>query len=179
MDEAAWRRELEAARQEKDAYFRDEFIPSMGPETADFHGLEFYPPDPAYRVEARFEPGDGERLQLATSTGAMRTMLRYGRLVFTLDGQEQHLTAFRGLPGSPGTDSLFVPFRDATSGHETYGAGRYIDLHFHEGATTYVLDFNEAYNPLCAYSPHYSCPFPPPENHLRVPIRAGERYSEH
>jgi uncharacterized protein (DUF1684 family) len=177
MDEAAWRSELEAARQEKDVYFREEFIPSMGPEAAGFHGLEFYPPDPAYRVEARLEPGDGARLQLATSTGAMRTMLRYGRLVFTIDGQEQHLTAFRSVPGTPGSDDLFVPFRDSTSGHETYGAGRYLDLHFHEDADTYLLDFNDAYNPLCAYSPYFSCPYPPAENQLRVPIRAGERYS--
>src|SRR4051794_37643468 len=121
MDEATWRSAVEAARKEKDEYFRDEFIPSMGEQAADFHGLEFYPPDPAYRVEARLEPGDGSRLQLATSTGSMRTMLRYGRLVFTVDGEEQHLTAFRALPGSSGTDSLFVPFRDATSAHETYG----------------------------------------------------------
>lgn len=177
MDEAQWRAEVEAARHEKDAYFREEFIPAMGAGTTDFPGLEFYSPDPAYRLEARLEPGDGARLQLATSTGAVRPMLRVGRLVFTLDGQEQHLTAFRGLPGSGSTDDLFVPFRDATSGHDTYGAGRYLDLPFHEGATTVLLDFNAAYNPLCAYSPHFSCPYPPAENQLRVPIRAGERYS--
>jgi uncharacterized protein (DUF1684 family) len=70
-----------------------------------------------------------------------------------------------------------VPFRDATSGHDTYGAGRYLELPVHTGADTYLLDFNDAYNPLCAYSPYFSCPYPPAENQLPVPIRAGERYS--
>ena len=176
MDEAQWRAELEAARREKDQVFREEFTQMMGAKAAAFRGLEFYDPDLAYRVEARLEPGDGARVRLATSTGSQRDFIRYGRLVFPVDGQEQHLSAFRALPGSGAEDTLFVPFRDSTSGQETYGAGRYLDLPFAEGATT-LLDFNDAYNPLCAYSPYYSCPYPPPENHLRVPIRAGERYS--
>lgn len=177
MDDAQWRAELEAARDEKDQVFREEFTPMMGPQAATFRGLEFYDPDPAYRVEARLEPGDGARVRLATSTGSQRDFVRHGRLVFPVDGQEQQLSAFRALPGSGAEDILFVPFRDATSGQETYGAGRYLDLPFTHGAASYVVDFNEAYNPLCAYSPYYSCPYPPPENHLRVPIRAGERYS--
>src|SRR6476661_1642775 len=128
MEEAHWRAELEAMREDKDAYFREEFMQVMGPQAGGFDGLEFYAPDPAYRVTARLEPGSGERVQLQTSTGTIRTMTRYARLVFPLDGQEHHLTAFRALPGSGGADTLFVPFRDATSGHETYGAGRYLDL---------------------------------------------------
>jgi uncharacterized protein (DUF1684 family) len=177
MDEAQWRAGLEAARREKDQMFREEFTPMMGAKAAAFRGLEFYDPDPAYRVAARLEPGDGARVRLATSTGSPRDFIRYGRLVFAVDGQEQRLSAFRALPSSGGEDSLFVPFRDATSGHETYGAGRYLDLPFDAGAATYLVDFNDAYNPLCAYSPYYSCPYPPPENLLAVPIRAGERYS--
>ena len=177
MDEAQWRAALEAARSEKDQVFREELAQMMGPKAATFRGLEFYPPDPAYRVEARLEPGDGTRVRLATSTGSARDFVRYGILVFPLVGQEQRLSAFRALPGSGAEDTLFVPFRDATSGGETYGAGRYLDLPFMHGATSCIVDFNEAYNPLCAYSPYYSCPYPPPENHLPVPIQAGERFS--
>src|SRR5437762_5556239 len=140
MDEARWRTALEEARAEKDAYFREEFVPTMGVGGAAFQGLEFYPLDPALRVKARLEPGDGATVRLATSTGTARNMTRFGRLVFTLAGVKHHLSAFRALSGSAGGDSLFVPFRDATTGQETYGAGRYLDLPLDQAATTYLLD---------------------------------------
>lgn len=78
--------------------------------------------------------------------------------------------------GDPGAaeGNLFVPFRDATSGHETYGAGRYLDLE-REDDGTYTLDFNVAYNPWCAYAPQFSCPLPPPENWLPFRVEAGEQ----
>ena len=96
-----------------------------------------------------------------------------GQLVFAgADGSEQRLTAYR--THSHGEDEmLFLPFRDATSGTETYGAGRYLDLPY-SGGDEYELDFNYAYNPSCAFSPAYDCPFPPPGNKLSLPVRAGE-----
>src|SRR5205823_4054425 len=77
------------------------------------------------------------------------------------------------LYASDDSDELFVPFRDATSGQETYGAGRYLEIHAH--GDNVVIDFNYAYNPNCAYDPAWSCPLPPIENWLKVPIRAGEK----
>jgi uncharacterized protein (DUF1684 family) len=111
-------------------------------------------------------------VQVQTSDGALRGGRRVGALVFEVGGQEQRLTALQ-LADNQG-DTLFVPFRDATSGTETYGAGRYLDLEpLPDGS--YDLDFNLAYSPYCAYSPSYSCPLPPPENRLGAHILAGER----
>jgi uncharacterized protein (DUF1684 family) len=99
-------------------------------------------------------------------------MRRAGALEFTLKEQPLRLTAFVEVGSDPGR--LFVPFSDMTSGMETYGAGRFLDLS-RNGTGIYEVDFNRAYIPYCYYSPTYECPYPPPENRLRVPIRAGER----
>jgi uncharacterized protein len=148
-----------------------------------FTGLRYFPPDPAYRVTARIEPGAGDELVIDTggSDGAVRYR-RAGRLVFDLDGQRCELTVFSLEQYAGG---LFVPFKDATSGRETYGGGRYlIDtakntdglvLEATPEPGVVVLDFNYAYNPSCAYSPRWACPLAPPENALKVPVRAGER----
>ena len=84
-------------------------------------------------------------------------------------GEPAQLTLY----ASDDSDELFLPFRDSTSGHESYGAGRYLELHPH--GDDVVIDFNYAYNPNCAYDPSWSCPLPPVENWIKVPIRAGER----
>lgn len=103
-------------------------------------------------------------------------MLRYGQFHFTVDGKECVLTAYQSADHP---EHLFLPFKDATNGTETYGAGRYIDVSAQPDASVhYVIDFNLAYNPYCAYNPAYSCPVVPRENFLTVPIRAGERVSE-
>jgi len=104
-------------------------------------------------------------------------MVRIGFFEFEIDGTKLRLAAYKSVP-PPGhrheDHSLFVPFLDATSGKETYGAARYLDLEDRR-TDDYVLDFNPAYNPYCAYSDAYICPFPPQENWLAVPIRAGEK----
>ena len=92
---------------------------------------------------------------------------------FTLKGQPFQLTAFVEV-GARNVDHLFVPFADMTSGTETYAAGRFMDLN-RNGTGIYEVDFNRAYIPYCYYSPTYECPYPPPENRLQTPIRAGER----
>ena len=123
----------------------------------------------------RLEPvGDDARasFEIQTSDARHRPAQRLGRLRFVIDGRELALIAYR--VGSSGSDPLFVPFRDATSGRETYGAGRYLDIRV-EADGSYVVDFNFAYNPYCAYSDAYSCPLPPAENWLSVRIEAGER----
>jgi uncharacterized protein (DUF1684 family) len=98
---------------------------------------------------------------------------RVGTLEFTLNGQPLSLTAFVSA-SSPTVDRLFVPFNDLTSGTETYGAGRYLDLD-RTASGMYAMDFNVAYNPYCYYNPTYVCPLPPPENRLKVRIEAGEK----
>lgn len=143
-----------------------------------FSGLAYYPPDPAFHVAAEVVPfEDPDFVELATSTGEMRPQARYAELRFQLGGLQYRLYGFED-PHVHHTHELFVPFRDKTSGPENYGAGRYLEVeldHHANGAHTAIIDFNLAYNPYCAYSPHYSCPIPPRENTLSVAITAGER----
>lgn len=136
--------------------------------------LAYFPIDEGYAVPATLEPSeDRSRIEVPTSIGKIRQLERIGALRFSLKGQSMRLTAFRDLE-SRDMNRLFVPFADLTSGTETYQAGRYMEL---DPTPTgiYVVDFNVAYNPYCYYSPEYDCPFPPKENRLDVPIRAGEK----
>ena len=136
--------------------------------------LAYFPIDEFYAVPATLEPSeDRSRIEVPTSIGKIRQLERIGTLKFSLKGQSVRLTAFRDLE-SRDVNRLFVPFADQTSGTETYQAGRYMEL---DPTPTgiYVVDFNIAYNPYCYYSPEYDCPYPPKENRLAIPIRAGER----
>ena len=136
--------------------------------------LAYFPIDETYAVPATLEPSaDRSRIEVPTSIGKIRQLERIGALRFSLKGQSMRLTAFRDLE-SQDMNRLFVPFADLTSGSETYQAGRSPAL---DPTPTgiYVVDFNVAYNPYCYYSPEYDCPFPPKENRLDVPIRAGEK----
>jgi uncharacterized protein (DUF1684 family) len=139
-----------------------------------FTGIEHFAIDPAYRVEARFEPYDEPRdVAIPTVLGRDTSMLATGVLRFTLNGEEQVLEPYLDTPED---DTLFLIFRDATSGVTTYGAGRFLtaDAPGEDGTT--VLDFNLAYNPPCAFTPYATCPLPPPQNVLDVAIEAGEMY---
>jgi len=111
--------------------------------------------------------------QIPISDGKLRDAERAGTLSFELGGAKQRLTGYRFAKDRSG--SLFVPFLDVTSGTETYGAGRYLDIDPDPGDGTYVLDFNLAYHPSCVYDPMSSCPLTPAENRLPVRIEAGER----
>ena len=174
---------IAAMRQEKDDYFADApDSPIPARERANFAGLRYYPPDPAYRVEATIVPFEHPDMVLLGSTkGDVRPQIRYAELRFTLDGEDCQLLAFTDPHADGGAGShteLFVPFRDATSGSETYGAGRYLETPAEtraDGTHVATLDFNLAYSPWCAYNPAYSCTLPPPENRLLVSVRAGER----
>ncbi|WP_266363564.1 DUF1684 domain-containing protein [Tellurirhabdus rosea] len=143
-------------------------------------GLRFFEPDSTLRVEARVERITGaEPFEMLTYNGQKQPYVRYARLHFTLNGQPQQLTVYRSLRLAQMPqyrDYLFVPFKDPTNGQESYGGGRYLDFRvgqIRDGRLT--LDFNRAYNPYCAYQEGYACPIPPQENHLRSPIRAGEK----
>lgn len=170
--------QLEAFRRGKDDVFATSPESPIPAEDLDrFHGLRYYPPDLAFRVEATLTPfANPQVVTLGSTQGDLREQLRYGELRFTIIGQECRLTAYKDA-GDPYATSLFIPFRDATSGGETYGAGRYVEAEDEETSTgphTVVVDFNLAYSPWCAYSPVYSCMLPPQENTLPIAIIAGE-----
>src|SRR5918994_2273603 len=169
--------ELAEFRAEKDAFFRDDPRSPIPPERrAAFEGLGYYLENPALAIRAPLET-DGvdrdERIVMDTTTGGQQTYRRAGIVRFEVDGGTAELTLY----ASDDSPDLFLPFRDATSGRETYGAGRYLDIEPPGPDGRVLVDLNYAYNPSCAYSPEYSCPIPPGENWLGVPIRAGERSS--
>jgi hypothetical protein len=148
-----------------------------------FAGLVYFPPDLAYRVVASVIPyAQQEVVQLGSTKGDVRPQVRFAELRFTLAEQELRLTGFQDLDPANG-DELFVPFRDATTGKESYGAGRYLEVEVEQGTDGMriaTLDFNLAYSPWCAYNMAYSCTLPPVENTLHVAIQAGERtYQAH
>jgi uncharacterized protein (DUF1684 family) len=166
---------IAAIRAAKDESFKSDPESPIPPDKkASLLPLAYYPIDEMYAVPATLEPAvDRTRIQVPTSIGKIRDLERIGTLKFSLKGQPLRLTAFRDVE-SRDLNRLFVPFADQTSASETYQAGRYMEL---DPTPTgiYLVDFNVAYNPYCYYSPEYDCPFPPKENRLDVPIRAGEK----
>ena len=168
---------VEGFRLGKDEFFKTQpGSPIPEAERDDFDGLPYYPVDEALVFEDRvLEPYTGDEpsnFQIPTSDGKLRPAHRAGVLRFELDGVPRQLTAYT-FDGGDG-QSLFVPFLDQTSGTETYGAGRYLDLE-PETDGTYALDFNLAYHPSCVYDAKFSCPLTPAENRLPLRIEAGER----
>jgi len=172
--------QVEAFRAAKDDAFRHSpGSPLPHDIRHDFPGLPYFPIDEALRFEdLTLEPYTGDQptsFQIPTSDGQLKPADRAGTFTFEIGGQPRRLTAY--VIGGGHSHSLFVPVLDATSGHETYGAGRYLDLE-PEDDGTYVIDFNLAYHPSCVYSPYYSCPLTPAENRLPDRIEAGERLAE-
>jgi len=162
-------------RQEKDKVFKHgPGSPLPEEEKARFQGLAYYQVNPAYRFKVTLHRyPDPEIVRFATNTEERRQFLRYGYFEFEIQGQKCRLQVYRAT--DEGEEAmLFIPFRDATSGKETYGGGRYLDLKENTSGG-YELDFNEAYNPYCAYGKNYSCPLPPRDNTLPVPVPVGEK----
>jgi len=171
-----WRAELEGMRQGATHFYLNEFDwKGHGPPPG-FAGPRYFPPAPEWRqlgvLDGQSE-GAGSQVTLATSTGQLRQMVVAGEVVVTFEAIEYRPTGFLTTDGA-GYQVIFLPFRDETSGKETYGAGRYVEIPYEQGETEIEVDFNLAYNPSCAFSPAYDCPFPPPGNRLAIAIRAGE-----
>ena len=164
-----WREELEDQRREKDEAFRhDPGSPIPPGDRRAFKGLVYFPPDPRYRIEARLVEEPHQDLNIQRSAGDVVLYTRLGHFALHLPGGDAKLALYES------DGHAFLPFRDKTSGKATYGAGRYLepaDL----GGGRFLLDFNQAYNPFCAYNEAYSCPVPPPENWLQVLVEAGEK----
>jgi uncharacterized protein len=159
----------------KDSLFLTEESPIPEEARTEFRGLQYFPFDSTLAFAVPLEPVlRADTLRMPTTTGQVRHYVRYGRFTFHLGGRIQHLTAYRAVDAAEGHGTVFVPFTDATNRTDTFGGGRYIDL-IADRDGRYVLDFNFAYSPYCAYDPRWSCPIPPSENRLAQPVRAGER----
>ena len=195
--EAAW----EVWREEREALFRKHAQSPVPAANRSGFRARHWPYDPRLRFEVGLEPGEeaapiasaptpglggfggfaGLTLALPISTGGEESFTRIGRLAIPFPGGERSLGAY-WMAGYAG--GLFVPFRDATNGAETYGAGRYLldtaksaDLGAGSAPNSLTLDFNFAFHPSCAFDPRWSCPLAPPENRLDIRIEAGERLS--
>ena len=181
MEISEWKERIMLEREEKDGFFKMHVqSPIPSEEQLVFEGLDYYPPDPECRFELLLnEHKTKDKLTIEDTQGNEREFLRWGEFEFEISGTHCTLQAYKSAPEE---ERLFIPFRDATSGKETYGAGRYLDLESNQHTTLegkWILDFNKAYNPWCAYSQLYACPFVPPENWLKVPIYAGEKAYPH
>ena len=173
LDEAYLGRLREARRQKDQTLHTAADSPIPDAQRATFAGLRYFAPVAGFRVVARLTRQPVLLPQpLAMSLGAPESYQRWGSAEFELSGQPQKLTLLQ----KAGDQQLFVPFTDPTNGQQTYGAGRYIDVPLPAAEATEIeLDFNQAYNPYCAYNHDYSCPKPPAENRLTVPVAAGEQ----
>lgn len=167
----AWQQEL------NEEYLDPDHSPLSKKDREAFEGHQFYPIQEKYRVTARFEPTpDSKPFPLATSKGTSKVYKRIGILHFQLDGEDYTLEAYVQqqrfkLLGQP--TFVFLPLVDATTGEETYGAGRYMHYEGIPEGTEWVIDFNKLYNPYCAYSDNYECPKVPEANYLPIKVEAG------
>ena len=177
MEVDEWEAQIEREREEKEQFFASHWQSPIPPQDrARFEGLDYYPPNPDYRFELELHEHDEKKIvRMAYTKGNEQDFTRWGEFRVKIGDEECVLQAYAS---DPEEEQLFIPFRDATSGLETYGAGRYLDLDAgrdHTADGTWILDFNRAYNPWCVYSEDYTCPFVPPENWLKVPVYAGEK----
>jgi len=161
---------LDEFRKEKDEFFAQHYqSPLMKEQKKTFTGLNYFPENPALRLEVEVEKfAQKDEIEVQTSTGDVRVYTRFGRFTFEVEGQSAALTIYETDYG------YFLPFVDSLANKETYPAGRYLEPE-PIGGGKFLVDFNLAYNPSCAYNENYSCPLTPFENRLKVPIRAGEK----
>jgi uncharacterized protein len=144
---------------------------TASPARGDFTGIDHWPVDPAWRLEARFEPTPGATIQVPDVIGIADEAVTPGTVAFELDGVTHRL---QGLEGGPNGE-LWLVFGDATNGRETYGGGRFLYTDSPQSDGRVVVDFNRAYNPPCVFSPYATCPLPWPANRLAIRVEAGER----
>jgi uncharacterized protein (DUF1684 family) len=181
---ASWAADIEAERAAKVESFRhDDDSPLPVAQRAAFRGLDYYPLDPSWRYGGAIEPYPSPvRLTMVTTTGKPRPCERWGRVSFVRDGRTLTLQIYHllDMDDRAGGARFFLPFKDATTGRATYESGRYVDLVGPDGGP-FILDFNLAYNPSCAYGEpqRFQCPVTPSENTLEVAVTAGERGGVH
>lgn len=165
---------LVETRAEKDSFFAHHpQSPLTDVQKTTFKELSYFPETDELRLKVQVERFENQgEIQIPVSTGGMQSYHRFGKFHFEVDGQDTELTIFSSSSG------YFLPFVDALAGGETYPAGRYLEPQA-LGNDQFLIDFNLAYNPYCAYNDRWACPLTPPENRLPVPIRAGEMNFHH
>jgi uncharacterized protein (DUF1684 family) len=174
-DDSSYIDQIKKERKDHEHYFKTS-AQSPIVDKENFKGLNYYNPDPAYKVIADLHPIESKKVVvLNTNDEKEQRYIEYAYADFKLNGQQNRLLILEGIDMGPIRGKLFVAFGDETSAVETYGAGRYLDVNKVPGSSTIVLDFNKAYNPYCAYNSTYSCPFPPAENLLKIAVKAGEK----
>lgn len=167
--------EVTEFREDKDKRFKfKDDSPLDKKQKAVFEKLHYFPVNPALRVQADLTRLDDNRIITlqTTKAGGSEDYIRWAKATFKLEGKSHELTLLKPY-GDAAKTTLHLFFRDATSGNETYGGGRYIDIE--PGKTTCMIDFNMAFNPYCVYNSYYICPIPPKENRLDIAIKAGEK----
>ena len=168
--------EISKERQAKDDFMRSSAESPFGAEKKNFKGLNYFPIDANYRISAKVVSIDDKKVVvLPTSDNLEKKYLEYAFVEFELQKESCKLLILEIMEEGPYRGTLFLAFADATSANETYGAGRYLDVKKTPGASSVILDFNQSYNPYCAYADNYSCPFPPRENILKAAVLAGEK----
>ena len=175
-DQSAYINEIKKEREERDRFMRTSKESPFANATEDFKGLNFFPADPKYKIIADLTPiKDKKTVTLSTNDGKEQQYVEYAYAEFDLDGYHHKLLILEITDKGLFQGKLFFAFGDETSALETYGAGRYLDVLKVPGSKTITLDFNKSYNPYCAYTEKFSCPLPPAENLLKIPIKAGEK----
>lgn len=169
-------REISKFRTDKDEYFKKSQDSPLR-NKQEFGKLDYFEPDQKYRIMAALQPvADTAKLKIRTTDGKQSLLNKFAYATFSLEGREHRLLLLKS--DEDDDDRLFLPFTDESNGFDTYGGGRYLDLDYDGEAKQLMIDFNLTYNPFCAYNDNYSCPIPPKENHLNIPIRAGEKNFE-
>ena len=169
--------EVQIHRDTKNDEMREEDSPIPSYDLENFEGLSYYPIDETYRVVADLERIPvGQYFQVRLTDGSSEQYQKFGYAVFSLLGKEHRLLL---LKNPRERNQLFLAFTDLTNSEGSYGGGRYLDMEYNNSGKI-PLDFNLVYNPFCAYSGQFVCPVPPQENHLDIPIPAGEKdYQSH
>jgi uncharacterized protein len=168
--------EIQKERTDKAEFMKSNNESPFLRDSTPFEGLNYYSIDEKFRIKAKLQSVENKKVVLlATSDGVEQKYLEYAYAVFKLNNTEHRLLILELMDMGPQRGKLFLAFADETSGIDTYGAGRYLDVKKVPAATSIILDFNLAYNPYCAYNDTYSCPLPPKENILKVAINAGEK----
>lgn len=178
-----YRSKLLKERAGKDAEFLSQEDSPLSDEVREtFRGLAYFKPAKKWIINARLERfSNPDTIRMQTTTARLPLYIVFGKARFEYKGRQFSLTVFQNvdLMKKPGYENyLFLPFTDRTSGEESYGGGRYLDLRCDDEETV-TLDFNRAYNPYCVYNKRYSCPVPPSENFLDTGVKAGEMNFSH
>lgn len=168
---------IQKEREETDKEFKNpDKSPLKKEDIANFKGLEYFPVDTIYRVKAKIEKvKDADTILFKTTTERTPKYYTYAIAKFRLNNEDFEIKLYRNVEFMNHEEYgklLFLPFSDYTSGNETYGGGRYIDIEIPEGDEV-IIDFNKSYNPYCAYNSKYSCPIPPDDNFIKTEIKAG------